>query len=139
MKITRTYTLNLGAAYAGIESDLRARLIDIDGNNYGAEISADFTAIGNGTYMFRYDNFDDDFEGVIKFYDTDEPTEILAVGAINPSEYAHTLLAQKINLNKTIVDREAELITIYDTDGVTELFTMTIEDDGTKMTKGKMT
>lgn len=129
----KIFTINLGSAMAGISADLRAQIIDSDGENYGTAISSGFIDTGNGTYLWKYNSYDSEFQGAVKFYNINSPTEILAIGALN----IDTAMAVRRNLlNKNIVDRVNHTITIFDDDNITPLYVMNIDDDKNTMTKG---
>jgi hypothetical protein len=85
-----TYALDinlaLGIGQVGI-ADLRAQLVDTAGVDVGTEVSAGFTEIGNGNYLFHYASWPNSHRGGVKFYsDAAGPSDPLAFVAINPQE-----------------------------------------------------
>jgi len=80
------YTLSYSLAIGDEGLDLRAQLIDTDGNPYGSVINTGFVEIGDGLYLWTYDNFTEGFRGGIFFYDIGDPSTVLISSSINPEE-----------------------------------------------------
>ena len=83
-----TYTLNfsigLGSSNTGLT--LNSQLVDDDGVNTGDVLTTGFTEIGNGYYLWHYEDFPDEFRGGVKFFEQGTPGTTLVFGSINPEE-----------------------------------------------------
>lgn len=78
--------LALGSSQTGLT--LKAQLIDTVGASVGSEITAGFTEIGVGNYIWNYASFPDGHRGAVKFYTTGPVYK--AICAINPEEAENT-------------------------------------------------
>lgn len=64
---------------------LCARLLNVQGQQVGSDITTGFVDLGDGYYLWTYDDFDETFRGAVAFYDTStSPPTLKAVAAINP-------------------------------------------------------
>src|SRR5690349_10883607 len=73
----------LGPAFSGI--DLKAQLVDNTGVNVGVPVTDGFSLIGDGDYLFHYEEYPDNFTGAVKFLKQDNT--YLACAAINPVDF----------------------------------------------------
>lgn len=85
---TADISINLGASQTGLT--LKAQLVNTVGANVGGEITATFTEIGLGQYLFHSTAFPDGHRGGIKFYTGTLPAGLKAFLAINPEELENT-------------------------------------------------
>jgi len=81
---TQNVNIGLGTSKTGLT--LVAQLVTSAGVNTGSSITSGFSEIGAGNYLWTYDNFEDDFRGGVKFYESGVPGTILAFTRINPQE-----------------------------------------------------
>ncbi len=95
MSYTASINLVLGTSKIGLS--LVAQLINTAGSSVGSSIHSGFIEIGQGNYIWTYDQFPDGFRGGIKFFDQANPSIVLAFVAINPEE-----IEQIAKINQTI-------------------------------------
>jgi len=138
MSYARLFTLNLGAGNSGL-ADLRAQLLTTAGVDSGAAISAGFTEIASGTYLWLKEDFADTFRGAVKFYSNADAATVLGIGAINPEECVDVKLIRQKAVNKLTFNRTTKVETVYNDDGITADYTQTWADDGTTQTQGVKT
>jgi hypothetical protein len=69
-------TVNLGLGYTGVS--LYAQLCRADGTNFTGYISTGFYEVGNGYYLWEYNNLPQNFRGAVKFYAQSNVNELLA-------------------------------------------------------------
>jgi len=69
-------SVNLGAGYAGVS--LCAQLIKTSGANVTPLISDGFIEIGEGFYLWEYNNVPENFRGGVKFYDQNDTSKVLS-------------------------------------------------------------
>jgi hypothetical protein len=69
-------SLNLGLGYVGVS--LYAQICRADGTNFTSLLTDGFYEVGNGYYLWEYNNLPQNFRGAVKFYDQSNPTEILS-------------------------------------------------------------
>lgn len=74
-------SLCLGATKTGLT--LSAQLVNTSNTNVGSAITSGFSELGEGFYMWAYDNIPDGHRGGVKFYESGE-TELLTFVALNP-------------------------------------------------------
>ena len=82
MAYTISISVNYGISALGL--DLRARLVDTSGSDFGAEVSSGFSEIGAGNYLFTHE-FPTGFRGGVKIYPASDSSDILFT-AINQEE-----------------------------------------------------
>jgi len=82
------YTLNIDLALGSSQTGLTllAQLVTSAGANQGNPVSTGFSEIGEGTYLWTYSLFPNDFRGGVKFYESGVPATTLAFISINPEE-----------------------------------------------------
>lgn len=87
---TLDFAIPVGPAKAGMAELLRGQLVDSNGVDVGDPISSGFVDTGSGYYLLHCTTVPDSHRGGIKFYFTDNPTEIVALSSINPEEGENT-------------------------------------------------
>lgn len=85
------FTIGVTLLESDVGLPLRATLLDTDGHEMAGHvaISTGFAEIGQGYYLWSYDNFPDWFRGAVKFYSNGNPSQILAVLTLNPEESSY--------------------------------------------------
>jgi hypothetical protein len=76
-------TIQLGEQLSGIT--LIAQLQTANADVY-PPISTGFTDLGDGNYLWHYDEFNCDFQGAVCFAETGDPSTVLALTSINPTD-----------------------------------------------------
>lgn len=146
---TWTLLLPAGPLYTGL-TDLRAQIMDTNGDTIGDPIDTGFVEIGsNGDYLFTYAEYPSDQPVGVIFYSNANPAITLGSVEMNPAELDKNVLADAINSRSVShVEDTAELyshaelilmlmrsitvddlLTIYKTDGVTPFNTRTLQTD----------
>lgn len=75
MPKTKTISFKIGESES--DSDLSAQLVRYDGFNITSYISDGFVSIGNGYYLWNYNNFPENFQGGVKIYKSTDLTQIV--------------------------------------------------------------
>ena len=153
-----TYTipipLDLGPAHTG--KTVYAQLKNESWTNVGAAITSGITEVGTSGHFWAVLTIPDDHSGFVSFYfSTDDAnTPCCPVGSISPEDkemvtaiYAelttNLLYLFKMFGYPTDLNMATGVLTIYDTDGETELFTMAVASTGVgatlHQTKGLLT
>lgn len=88
MTYTLDFDISLGSSKTGLT--MAAQVVDTSGGNTGSEVTAGFTEIGTGTYLWHYASVPDDHRGGVKFYEDGVAGTILAFASINPEEAEYT-------------------------------------------------
>lgn len=78
-------SISVGLGTGMPSATLEAILIDSSGQEIGHPVTDGFINLGNGWYIWNYDQFPDGFRGGVKFLESGQ-SDILAVAAINPQE-----------------------------------------------------
>lgn len=78
-------TIALGTGQTGLT--LSAQLVDTNGANVGSAVTTGFTEIGNGNYIWSYDNYPDGFRGAVVFTSSGD---VMAVSDVNQPELSAT-------------------------------------------------
>lgn len=83
-----TYTLDISLALGSSKTGLSliAQLVDSSLSQIGSPVSTGFREVGNGYYLWHYENFPDSFRGGVKFYVSGNDSDILSFVSINPQE-----------------------------------------------------
>lgn len=112
---TWTLLLPAGPLYTGL-TDLRAQLVDTDGDNVGGVIDEGFVEVGsNGDYLFTYDEYPSDQTVGVIFYSAGAPSVTLGSVVMNPAELDKNVLADAINARSmSHIDGSAETNSIYE-------------------------
>lgn len=84
MSYTLDISLALGSSKSGLT--LNAQLFDSDLVAVGSAISSGFNEVGNGYYLWHYEDFPDGFRGGVKFYQQGVSGTTLTFVSINPQE-----------------------------------------------------
>ena len=79
-----------------INLSLSAQVVDQNGQDVTSEITSGFSEIGSGTYLWYYDQFTSNFYGGIKFWQTSDPSIILAFTSVNPEDF-ELIVSQAVN------------------------------------------
>lgn len=93
MAFRLTRLIQLGAAYAGLASNLRAQLRDPAGATVGSAISTGFVELGTasptdpGAYIWDYAAYPDAFRGTVDIYKNSD-SQWLVGFSVNPEEVA---------------------------------------------------
>lgn len=88
------YTLTTGLLADAEGLTLSAQLINTSGANVGSAITTGFVELGDGFYLWTYDDFPDAFRGVVTFTATGE---IRAIKVFNPqgAEYLDSKVSSR--------------------------------------------
>lgn len=116
MAYTMDVGIQLGESKVGLVSALRIQLINSDGTNNGTAVQHSppvsiISEIGNGNYLWHYENFPDDLRGGIKVYDVSDISEVLAFTSVNPEDVEMAQSRGKIGI--TVGRSDANFI-VYD-------------------------
>jgi len=98
-------------------------------------ISDGFKEIGNGNYLWRYDQFPDNFRGGIKFYAN--PSSILAFTSINPEDLNLAKEELEINVGHSSEKYNVNSVVHQDTGASIEVETGT-EDPQSKIAQNEI-
>jgi hypothetical protein len=95
--------IDLGVTETGLVNFLRMQLINYDGSGIGASIQNNpptsiLTEIGNGMYLWHYEEFPDNFRGGIKVYNINDPLETLGFSAVNPEDIENIESSKDFNI-----------------------------------------
>jgi hypothetical protein len=74
MAFSSTVTLVLGDDLASL-TDLRAQLLDSEGQAASSVITSGFVNLGNGNYAWTYNSFPDTFSGFVRFWSAANPSD----------------------------------------------------------------
>lgn len=87
-------TIGVVLGISRTEQILSAQLIDSSGTPVGPEVSTGFVEVGQGNYLWTYDQFPDNFRGGVKFLSSGQ---IMAFATINPEqlEYVDTKVSTR--------------------------------------------
>lgn len=75
MPKTKTISFYLGKNDIGM--DLSAQLVRYDGLNITSYLTTGFVDIGNGYYLWNYNNFPENFQGGVKIYKSTDLTKVI--------------------------------------------------------------
>lgn len=84
---TVLFGIILGSSKIGLTLTAQPRTIS---TTYGDPITTGFVEVGDGHYMWEWTAMPVDFRGAVYFYDSTDPTTILAMAPINPEELQNT-------------------------------------------------